>query len=79
MNKRQRKKRAKNNGYKCYLRRLKKCKNLTDYFNVIYPARIIKKLIYQANPFFMSRPKNESLFFKPVILGLEMGVTFAKS
>jgi len=51
MNKRQKKKHLKKHNYKHYRKRLSKCKNYNDLFKLIYPAHIIKKLIYKTNPF----------------------------
>jgi len=50
MNKRQKKKFLNKHCYKNQKKKIAKCKNYNDLFKIIYPAHIIKKLIYKRNP-----------------------------
>ena len=78
MNKRQKKKLVNKHGYKSFYKRAAKCKNFSDWLHLIYPTHILKKVIKQANNFYdkLFIKECSNLFYQPVILGLEPGITF---
>lgn len=77
MNKRQKKKLINKHGYKNWRKRLENCKSISQYFNLIYPKHLLRKVIRQANPFLELIKKDiPNNFYAPVILGIEHGITF---
>lgn len=83
MNKRQRKKYAKKCYYKTYSNPKLHPTTYSDLIKLCYRnpyntfEKIIEKLIYSQNPILNLYPQGQNMFNKPVILGLEHGVTFS--